>query len=380
MNHRDLKQLQSLRGYPALSILAPTHRTAPHNRQDPIRVKNLVTEATARLLDEFPKREVEPLLEMLNSLVEEVDWRYTLDGLALFVSASFAARFDLPFPVQERVAIDETFATRDIVFSLNRSPRYWVLVLSEQPTRLFEAVRDGLEEKRLGAFPMEHSGPGGASRLPGGHGVNSSAHCDEHDRHFFRSVDEELTKVLVDDPLPVAAVGIGRNLSFFNEITQNKSSIIATLEGSHDSTSAHELGQLVWPPMQEALATQRSAVLDKLGEAVGSGKHAAGLSEVWQLAQEGRGEVLLVEEDFHQAGRLDESGLNLMPVNGHNQRNGANGNSNVNGSANGTNGLEVMDDAVDSLVEAVLDKGGRVIFTDSGALEEHNRVAMILRY
>jgi hypothetical protein len=369
MNHKDLKQLQTLREYPALSILAPTHRTAPANAQDPIRIKNLVTEATARLLDEFPKREVESLLEMLNGLVEEIDWRYTLDGIALFVSSNFAARFDLPFSVQERVAIDETFATRDIVFALNRSPRYWVLVLSEQPTRLFEAVRDGLEEKQIGAFPMEHIGPGGAARLPGGHGVNSSAVRDEHQRHFFRSVDEELTKVLADDSLPVGLVGIGRNLAFFDEITQNKSSITATLEGSHDSTPPHELGRLVWPPMQEALATQRGAILDRLGEAVGSGKHAAGLSEVWQLAQEGRGEVLLIEEGFHQPGRLDESGLNLVPLDG-----------NAGMDGNGMSNAEVMDDAVDSLVETVLDKGGRVVFTDSGALEEHNRVAMILRY
>jgi hypothetical protein len=269
-----------------LSILAPTHRTAPANAQDPIRVKNLVTEATARLLDECPKREVEPLLEMLNGLVEEIDWRYTSDGIALFVSPTFAARFDLPFSVQERVAIDETFATRDIVFALNRSPRYWVLVLSEQPTRLFEAVRDCLEEKQIGAFPLEHIGPGGAARLPGGHGINSSATRDEHQRHFFRAVDEELTKILANDPLPVVLVGIARNIAFFGEVTQNKS---ASLLLSKAATTARPRTSwaTVWPPMQEALATQRDAILDRLGEAVGSGKHAAGLSEVWQLAREG---------------------------------------------------------------------------------------------
>jgi hypothetical protein len=169
--------------------------------------------------------------------------------------------------------------------------------------------------------------------------------------------------------------GVG-NLAFFDEITRNKSSIVTTLEGSHDGTPAHELGQLVWPLMQEALATQCNAILDKLGEAVGSGKHAAGLSEVWQLAQEGRGEVLLVEEDFHPAGQLDESGLNLMPVNGTGGDNSGNGTGNTNGTSN----AQVMDDAVDSLVETVLDKGGRVVFTNSGTLKEHNRVAMILRY
>jgi hypothetical protein len=52
----------------------------------------------------------------------------------------------------------------------------------------------------------------------------------------------------------------------------------------------------------------------------------------------------------------------------------------VGGDTQSTGAAAVMDDAVDSLVEAVLDKGGRVIFTDSGVLQQHNRVAMILRY
>jgi hypothetical protein len=64
-----------------------------------------------------------------------------------------------------------------------------------------------------------------------------------------------------------------------------------------------------------------------------------------------------------------------MPVNGADVNN-----RNVTGNTDGTSNAQIMDDAVDSLVETVLDKGGRVVFTDSGALEEHNRVAMILRY
>lgn len=42
ITRRELKQLQALTQVPALSILLPTHRTSPDNKQDPIRVKNLV--------------------------------------------------------------------------------------------------------------------------------------------------------------------------------------------------------------------------------------------------------------------------------------------------------------------------------------------------
>ena len=46
MNRFDVQRLQSMRGYPFLSLLLPTHRTVPANLQDPIRVRNLVKEAT----------------------------------------------------------------------------------------------------------------------------------------------------------------------------------------------------------------------------------------------------------------------------------------------------------------------------------------------
>jgi len=134
MNRLDVQLLQSIRGYPAVSILLPTHRRSPDNLQDPIRVKNLVQQATERLLAEFSKRDVEPLLARLEALVARIDYRYTLDGLALFVNRDLAREFYLPFAVKERVIIGETFATRDLVLALNRSPRYWVLVLSEKPT------------------------------------------------------------------------------------------------------------------------------------------------------------------------------------------------------------------------------------------------------
>ncbi|WP_414755329.1 hypothetical protein [Anabaena sp. CCY 9910] len=74
ITHQDLKQLQSLTKVPALSILLPTHRTSPDNKQDPILVKNLVSEATKRLDKEFTSRQLEPLLKQLETLVSEINY------------------------------------------------------------------------------------------------------------------------------------------------------------------------------------------------------------------------------------------------------------------------------------------------------------------
>ena len=118
----ELKRLQGHQDYPSVSLLAPTHRTAPANRRDRIIVKNLVAEGLDRLHGEFKKREVAPVVQNLNKPVDQVGWEHALEGLALFASRDIAKGIQLPFRVKARVVIDETFATKDLVFALNRSP------------------------------------------------------------------------------------------------------------------------------------------------------------------------------------------------------------------------------------------------------------------
>src|SRR5215813_10496889 len=228
MNRHDLRELQDVHTYPCLTITLPTHRTRPDNKQDPVRVKNLVTEGTNRLLGEFSKREVAPLLDRLDALVAAIDYVYALDGLVLAVNRDMAREYVLPFTLNERVVVDETFFIRDLVRALNRTRRYWVLSLSEQPTRLYAATREDLEEITTGGFPMRHTGPGGDTELPGGIGVNRSAYRDDRHRQFFRDVDKAFRPFAAEDPQPLALAGVERYLAFFREVSP-ADEIIATL-------------------------------------------------------------------------------------------------------------------------------------------------------
>jgi len=361
MNRHDVRHLQAVQAYPCVSILAPTHRTAPDNQQDPIRVKNLVTEATNRLLTEFTRREMDPLLKRLDALVDEIDYRYTLDGLAIFVNREMGRVFLLPFAPKERVAVDASFATRDLVYTLNRSPRYWTLVLSEQPSRLYEGSLEALVEVRDAGFPLTNTGPGGATRLPGGIGVNRSAYRDDVQRQFLRKVDDAYGEIAADDELPLAVTGVDRIRAAFHEVTSHSSDIVATVAGSYDSAPSHELAQLVWPPVREALADRRAKSFDELDAAVSAHRYASGIYQVWPMAQEGRGAKLLVAQDYHYPAHVDATGLRLLPE-------------------GETQGPNALDDAVDEVIEIVLEKKGKVVFTEPGTLGAHQQIALILRY
>jgi hypothetical protein len=360
MNRHDILELAALRGYPRLTITLPTHRTSPDNRQDPIRLKNLVGSAAERLTGEFGKREVAGILQALDGLADTIDHQHNLDGLLLLVGDELARTHRLPFTLPERVVVDETFFTRDLVYALNRSPRYWVLSLAEQSTRLFEAARDDLEELTAGSpFPISFGEHGGRSIVPTDPAINTSQLRDDYLRTFFRAVDQALAPYLADDPLPLAVVGVDRSLAFFREVTSHAGQIVAELPSGHDKTTPHELGRLVWPLVRERLAERRAAIFGELNAAVGALRCASTLGEAWREAQVGRGATLVVEDGYHEAATLDETGLRLLPAG---------------------DGAPTLEDAVDELIEVVLAKGGRVVFVDDGSLAQHGRIALILRY
>ncbi len=352
----DLRQLQSLTKIPALSILLPTHRMAPENRQDPIRVKNLVDEATTRLSAEFSDRDLKPLLDQLETLVSKIDYNYTLDGLALYVSEDFAQLYYLPFAIPARVVIDQTFATRDLVYGLHRAMSYWVLLLSQASTRLLAGTGETLEEVQDQNFPMQMTGPAATGPIPFD---ADSSYIDDRHRRFFQQVDSAFADY-TDEGTALVLGGVVRQISFFQEVSQHSSSVVGTLGGNFDKATAAELAPQVWEVMQTAREERRANALQELDQAMGARKVVSTIEEVWRLAQEGRGRLLLVEKNYHVPAVLAENGgLDLVEHPG---------------------GVEVMDDAVDEIIEALLAKGGDVEIVDDGSLSAHQRIALILRY
>ncbi|MDX1944794.1 MAG: hypothetical protein SFU86_05245 [Pirellulaceae bacterium] len=358
LSRAEIQQFQSHRDYPSVSILAPTHRTAPANKQDPIKVKNLVSKAVKRLESEFSKREVAPVVKNLQSLVKQIQWNYALDGLALFASRDVAASLSLPFRVKPRMQIDETFATRDLVYAYNRATPYRVLVLGHE-VRLFSGWTTVLEEHRSKPFPLSHKGRGGAAKLPGGVGINPSAIRDEDHRQFFRSVDEALAPLHKAQPLPLVVVGVERNLAFFREVTKLGDDFVGMLAGNHEKTSPHELGKQVWPVFELGATASRTNALVRLDQAVSAHRYASGIAQVWREIVGGKVRTLLVEKDYKYATDLAEDGVTLAKYTGE--------------------GPTALDDIVDESVEQVLSRGGEVFFYPPGDLGVHQKIAAVLR-
>lgn len=364
MRNVSLKELIGREDYPSVSIFMPTHRAHPETQQDPIRLKNLLADARQRLNAEVGKRPSWPIIDQLERITEHLDWRENQDGLALFASEQYAAVVRLPFTVEERVTVDRTFETREIVAAFQRLPHYLVLTLAEQQTRLFAGTGPTLEEIRDYGFPVVSGGAPGATRRPDAPQMARSNIREAHLQEFYREVDGALAHALADEPHPVVVIGARPSLGFFDDVSRHRDRIIARVEGSHAEASAAAVAQLAWPEVERWLQQQRQAAVQDVGTARGANLLAPGLDDAWHAARAGRGARLIVEQGYRQPAIVHrETGSIEL----------------VSGTVQGV-GPRHLDDAVDALAELVLGMGGEVLFVDDGALADFGHIALILRY
>jgi hypothetical protein len=112
--------------------------------------------------------------------------------------------------------------------------------------------------------------------------------------------------------------------------------------------------------MASYLRSRQQEALALLEDRTSAKRVVSGISSAWLAAQAERPEMLAVEEGYFYPARVDATGQLLSP-------------------ADDIEHPDVIDDAVDELIEAVLHRGGWVALVEDGALAHHDRVALTLR-
>src|SRR5262245_45165189 len=151
-----LRRLASGREWPCVSIQMATHRRFPEGRQDPIKFKTLLGRAEAELLAKVGSRELNGLLDPLHRLLdEEAVWEHALDGLAIFLSPSFAAAYRVPASIPDAVIVADTFHTKPLFQFLRTNSTYYVLAVSQNLVTLFHGSMYGAEPVELQSLPAD---------------------------------------------------------------------------------------------------------------------------------------------------------------------------------------------------------------------------------
>jgi hypothetical protein len=351
-----LKKIRLSVSDPSITILLNTHRTFPDNKQDEIKLRNLVNEAESRLLAAHEKREILPAIEKMKNLADNIDHKSNLDSLALFINQDTAEFLRLSVGVVDRVNIGPNFAVREIVRAINQTESYYILSVSKHKARLFEASNDKLDKEVTNDdFPMVNDTLHPTSQLD-----KSVAGVEEnYIREFFNRVDKAFTALYNTNPLPTLLASDERNHGYYREIADIPAAFVATLNGNHDNDKAHDLVSAAWPVMGEHLALQQGDWLQKLDHAESHQKAISGIQEIYLAARDGRAELLLVERGYLQPAVVSGDFVKIVedPA---------------------TEGA--VEDVVDEIIEIVMDNGGKVVYLERGKLADYQKLALVARY
>ena len=337
--------LQSVHGYPCVSLLMNTTPAPALTGADALRLDQLLDQASRRLRSEAQGEDVVAALATLERLVAEAAGGPTSTALALYADAQTTTALRLPVEVRERVVVDPTFATRDLVRSLHRTPRHVVLVLNSREARLFEGAGDQLRPARTSAFPMHDTREQQTQRGRADRGDDTVA--------FLRTVDRALTTYLRLHPAPLVLAGGQRTLATYTGLSANLARLAGSIPVNLSGEPLSVLAERIRPVMEDYLLSRQREALALLDKRVGARRAVAGMADCWLAARTDRSEMLAVEQGLFYPARISEDGDRLAP-------------------ASDVEHPEVIDDAVDELIELVLDRGGWVALVDDGALAAHH--------
>lgn len=366
----DLKLVAGKTADPAVSIIIPTHRVSSERQQDYIRLKNAIKKVQEQLESEYPKKEVQPVIDRLWAILEEIDYSRLLEGLGVFLSHDFEKIVDLPFNVEERVVVDNSFEVRDIVLAQQRLVDYFLLSLHEDEAVLFYGKGANIKRVEDDKFPVSYDtnawdkekanfiNPATGSSQ----GTLEKENTEQRSlQYFLRRVDQYLTDYLTNPDTPLFLIGGEQVTGEFQQITQHQDHITATVGGNYKHFAQHELADKLQPEINKYLQELRQAALDRL-ENISRDYVTAGLPQVYRAANDGRADTLLVEKGYKEAAYLDKE-YQLLYTN-----------------PEQTEGLTYLKDAVDDTIEQVSENNGQIRFVEDGKLAKYERIALILRY
>lgn len=217
------------------------------------------------------------------------------------------------------------------------STHYYVLSLSEDTSRLYEAFRESLIDIDNTLFPVRALKVPAESELSVGHRQTLLGVLDDNFGEYY---DRE--------PLAMVLAGSARNREAFTSLTRHANVIIGNTKSDHSDTSTVDLGHITWDIVKHVMARAGGKLARQLDAAERQHKLRVGIDAVTKSVDSGAGATLLVEESYQAVAENDA----LL--------------------------LDEEESVVDIVIEKVLALGGNVLFVAEGSLSSVDRIALIL--
>ncbi len=356
----DLIEIMHASPYrPSVTIILPFEPRVNLISELKYSLKNVSDKIKNELNASYPSGIVLPLVQKLNRIIAELDYKTKKRSVAIYLSPVFEKVIYLDTKTDERIMVDSSFEIRDLVYSNKNSCKYLLLLLSGKESRLYLGNSEKFEKL---------ASPGSVY----GH-VNEALEkvlnfSDMSERKqiirdkFLQHTDNLLDKILKEHQVPLFVIGTEKLLGHFRKHTKHSDTVIKYIIGNYEDHTLSQLKTIIKPHLASWFRAQQKAVLAQLEKAADKKKLVFGIKNVWNAVNNFHGRLLVVERNFMFAARFSKKNDSIELVKKpYNKR---------------TDTLDIVDD----VIEKVLENGGDVEFVDKDLLKGYNKIALVKYY
>ncbi|HZK02634.1 MAG TPA: hypothetical protein VFC96_07215 [Anaerovoracaceae bacterium] len=313
-------------GNTCITLYQPTFRHRPENLQDIIRFKNLTRIIHNYLHKRHTRSEIEQLMKPFNDIASDRGfWNNAKEGLAVLANSDRAVIYRLNTPVKELVTVSDSFHIKPLLRKFQSVDRYHLLGISRRNFVLYEGDRYGFDkieidegiprtiEEVLGdQYTEPYLNPGaygGAGGTPMFHGHGSRKEEVEKDTiKYFRYVDRfVLDKFSNVEKIPLMLVALDEHHGLFRGLTNNRYLTDNGIRKNYETLTVEELKSEAWKMIESIHLDKVQQIVDRFELERTKSLAADDLSQIAKAAVEGRIDVLMLEADKIQPGRIDKS-------------------------------------------------------------------------
>lgn len=317
-------QLSERSGNDLISIFIPTHQRGRDVAQDPIRLKNQLSEV-GDFLEEVgwkPRQRSDRLAGAVALLEDNEFWEHQLAGLALYIDdEGEVVAVSTPVGLEAESHVGQVFHMRHLVPGLGLA-RVPILLLTKNAVRLFLGSRltlEELEEDLPESFDdvnwfvdretqrQQHPDRAGTARNR--HGHDPSSRTDEDRSRFLRAVADAIPNTLQQGPMVVLGdddlVERFGQVSDFETVSPDNSGV-----GNPEDDSL--LLDLASPAISQIESVRETEALKQAMDRLGVGRATTSVADALPGAVAGRIEDVVMERSAEPIwGRLDATDMSV---------------------------------------------------------------------
>jgi hypothetical protein len=354
----ELRELiEAVHYRPAVSIIMPFEPKMSLKSEITQALKFAADKVELELKENYPDEMSSLVMQKLKAIYKNLNFNTHKKSIAIFVSPVFEKVLYLDIAVEEKIIVDESFEIRDLVYSKKQLHKYLVLLLSSNESRIYlgnseNFVRIVSNTSKSVAF--ENDAPERVANFS-----DLSDHKEILMNKFLQHIDNGLDIILNAYHLPLFVLGVDRILGHFKKLTKHTSAVIEYVHGNYEEATTDELKKILQPYITDWQKVKQKDLLNQLEEAAGKNKLAAGMREVWREAMNQKGRLLVVEKNYMYAAQHGGSEEVIYKT------------------IEPYNKFSYIKDAVDDVMEKVLENGGDVEFVDEGVLKDYKHIALV---